>query len=143
MFTDATTIRPRNGLSAECYWRIRHWCEKNGFSFSDVINAVMVPIAYYLENYATIDRKKSMATVEMNMGPVDILHVFQGKCYPLATETASDDKHAITLEQIEERITHWKKINASTPTTYDLLLLNTNTHAQAKIKNRTTSQTSR
>lgn len=136
MFTDATTIRPRNGVSAECYWRIRRWCEMNGFSFSDVINSIMVPVAYYLENYCTIDKRRSMAVVEMNMGHVEILHVFNGKCYPLATETATDDKHAIPLEEIQKRIDHWQSLNSSTPQTYDLLLLNTNTHAKETLQKR-------
>lgn len=140
MYTDATTIRPRNGLSAECYWRIRYWCEKNGFSFSDVINAIMVPVAYYLENYSTINKVRSMATVEMNMGFVDILHVFNGKCYPLATETASDDKHAIPLDEIQRRIDHWHKLNQSTPASYDLLLLGSNTHAQKLKASRAAAQ---
>ncbi len=135
-FSEVTTFRARNGACAESYWRIRYWCEENGFTFSDVMNAIMMPVAYYLENYCVIDKQRSMATVEMNMGFVDILHVFNGKCYPLATETASDDKHAITLQDIQKKIDHWHERNKSTPDHLDILLLGTNTHAQTKLQNR-------
>lgn len=131
--TDATTFRPRNGASAEAYWRIRRWCEKNGFAFSDVLNGIFLPLAYYLENHCTIDHKRSMATVELNAGFVDILHVFGGKSYPLTSLTT---RPALTLEKIEEKINYWKERNKSTPESYDILLLGTNPHAQAKLQAR-------
>lgn len=142
MFTEATTIRPRNGASAESYWRIRYWCEKNGFTLSDVINAVMVPLAYYLENHCQVEKKRNMATVELNAGFVDILHVFGGKCYPLATSQLSN-KPSLTLPDIQKRIDYWKEQNKHHPTTYDLLLLNTNAHAQEKLKIRRLATSSR
>jgi hypothetical protein len=132
-FTEATTFRPRNGVSAESYWRIRAWCEKNGFTLSDVLNAILVPVAYYLENHCKVDTQRSKATVDLNVGPVDILHVFNGKCYPLASAKPNENKNTLTLEDIQVRIDYWKQRNASNPTHYDLLLLGTNPHAQAKI----------
>lgn len=134
MFTEATTFRPRNGAAAESYWRIRRWCELNGFAFSDVLNSLMIPIAYYLENHCEVDAKRNMATVELNAGFVDILHVFGGKCYPLATSQLALNKPTVTLEKIEKAIAYWMKENKERPTTHDLLLLNTNAHAQEKLK---------
>jgi hypothetical protein len=131
--TDATTFRPRNGVAAECYWRVRYWCEKNGFTLSDVLNALFPAVAYYLENHCSIDHSRNMATVELNAGFIDILHVFNGKCYPLASGTA---RPSLTLQSIQDKIDYWHTQNASTPTSYDLLLLGTNSHAQAKIKAR-------
>lgn len=122
MFTEPTTFRPRNGLSAEAYWRVRAWCEKNGFSLSDVLNAVIVPLAYYLENHCQIDLAKSKATVILNVGELDILHVFQGKCYPLMSSTTTT-KDTLSLENMRERITHWKQRNAERPESYDLMIL--------------------
>lgn len=136
MFTEATTIRPRNGASAESYWRIRRWCELNGFAFSDIINSLMIPIAYYLENHCVVDSARNMATVELNAGYVDILHVFGGKCYPLATSQLSSSKPTLTLDAIQKRIDYWIKENRERPTTYDILLLKTNAHAQEKLKTR-------
>jgi hypothetical protein len=132
MIGDATTFRPRNGLAAESYWRVRHWCESQGFTFSDVLNALIVPIAYYLENHCQIDTQKSTATIELNAGFVDILHVRDGKCYPLATTVFGCP--SISLVDIQEKIDYWKERNKTTPESYDLLLLKTNTHAQAKFK---------
>lgn len=132
MASDATTFRPRNGKSSECFWRIRMWCAKNGFAFSDVLNAIMVPLAYYLENHCMVDTKRSMATIELNAGFVDILHVIDGRCYPLASQVSN--RPSVSMEEIQEKIDFWKQRNAATPASYDLLLLKTNTHAQEKLK---------
>jgi hypothetical protein len=129
--TDATTFRPRNGVSAESYWRVRYWCERHGFTLSDVLNALFVPIAYYLENHCTIDHSRNMATVELNAGFVNILHVFNGKCYPIASLTS---RPSISLSDIQAKIDYWHEQNKSTPTTYDLLLLKDNANAEAKLK---------
>lgn len=120
MAFDATTFRPRNGLSAECYWRVREWCEKNGFTFSDVLNAIIVPLAYYLENHCVVDRKRNMATVVLNVGELPILHVFNGKVYPLATQKGGED--TLTLAAIREKVAEWEERNRERPTLYDLLL---------------------
>lgn len=116
---EQTTFRPRNGISAECYWRIRVWCEENGFSLSDVLNAIMPPVAYYLENHCQIDAVKSKADVIMNFGKVEILHVHNGKCYPLAT---TNQKDAISLDTMRNKVEEWKQRNIERPTQYDLLL---------------------
>jgi hypothetical protein len=122
MFTEHTTFRPRNGKSAEAYWRIRYWCEENGFSFSDVLNALMLPVAYYLENFCEVDRSKNKATVMLNVGPLEILHVFQGKMYPLASASTDATKDSLQLEDMQKRIEHWKARNAERPQQYDLIL---------------------
>jgi hypothetical protein len=137
MHTEATTFRPRNGLPAECYWRIREWCERNGFTLSDVLNAIIVPTAYYLENHCKVDAPRSMATVDLNCGPVDILHVFNGKCYPLQSQTTHENKNTLTLEDIQEKVDYWAVRNRSTPTHTDLLLLDTNPDAKKKRQNPT------
>jgi len=134
MFTEHTTFRPRNGKSAEAYWRIRAWCEENGFSFSDVLNALMLPVAYYLENFCEVDRTKNKATVMLNVGPLEILHVFQGKMYPLASASTDSTKDTLQLEDMRKRIDHWKKRNAERPQQYDLILFNPNHPANAKAK---------
>lgn len=135
-YTEATTFRPRNGLPAECYWRVRAWCEKNGFSLSDVLNSVLVPLAYHLENYCEIVPDKNMATVSLNIGDLDILHVFGGKSYPLASSVTKVNKNTLTLEEIEKRIAYWSDQNKTTPDYNDLLLLNSNSHARQKIASR-------
>lgn len=122
MFTEPTTFRPRNGLSAEAYWRVREWCEKNGFSLSDVLNAVIIPLAYYLENHCIVDSERSMAKVILNVGELDILHVFNGKCYPLISSTESTTKDTLSLENMRTRIEHWKKRNSERPESYDLVI---------------------
>ena len=121
-YTEATTFRPRNGAPAECYWRVRAWCEKNGFSLSDVLNAMMPPLAYYLENHSIVDPERSMATVDLMVGPVEILHVFNGKCYPLATEIQADRK-VMDLDEIQKRIDYWHERNSVDPSEFDKLLL--------------------
>lgn len=133
MFTEPTTFRPRNGLSVEAYWRIRAWCKKNGFNFSDVLNAVIIPIAYYLENHCKIDKLRSKATVTLDIGDLDILHVFQGKCYPLASDSADGKKDGPSLEDMQKRIAHWKARNKERPQHYDLMLT-TDTHGKISRK---------
>jgi|SRR6516164_6739982 hypothetical protein len=120
---DVTTFRPRNGLSAECYWRVRSWCETNGFTLSDVLNAIIIPLAYYLENFSTLHREQNKATVELNIGPVDILRVWNGKCYPLRSATKGADL-TLSLEEIQEKVAYWKERNKTNPQYTDLLLLN-------------------
>jgi hypothetical protein len=135
-YTEATTFRPRNGLPAEAYWRIREWCEKNGFTLSDVLNAIVVPLAYYLENHCLVDKQRSMATVELMAGPVDILHVFNGKCYPLASQTNHPHKNTLSLEDIRMRVAFWHQRNKTNPTHADIVLLATNPRAQEKLRKR-------
>lgn len=118
MTGDTTTFRPRNGLSAEGYWRIRAWCQKNGFSFSDVLNALMYPVAYYLENHCEVDKQRNMAKVILNVGTLSIPHVFGGKMYPLATEQ-SGDRETVTQEIIQEKVALWMERNKEKPTLYD------------------------
>lgn len=130
MFTEPTTFRPRNGLSAEAYWRVRAWCEKNGFSLSDVLNAIIVPVAYYLENHCEVDKLRSKASVIMNIGELDILHVFNGKCYPLASNSTDGNKDTLSLDDMQDRIAHWKKRNAERPMAYDLMILPKKSHAK-------------
>src|SRR5476649_451186 len=106
MYTESSTFRPRNGIPAEAYWRVRKWCEMEGFSFSDVFNAVIVPLAYYLENHCMIFPAQGRAEVILNVGKMEILHVFNGKMYPLLKDT-NTTKDVITLQQIQDRIDHW------------------------------------
>jgi hypothetical protein len=121
MFTDATTFRPRNGLPAECYWRIRHWCDTNGFAFSDVLNALMAPVAYYLENHCVIDHDRQMAKVILNIGELPIYHVLNGRLYPLRREL--DAKNTLQVAKIEKALEYWKERNATQPCLADLQLL--------------------
>ncbi len=116
------SFRPRNGLSAECYWRIRKWCADNGFAASDVFNAVIIPLSYYLDSHCEVSPEKSMAVVELNVGKLPILHVFGGKCYPLLSDKADRIKRAYTSEELQERIDYWAKRNAEEPEIYDQLL---------------------
>lgn len=121
MLGDTTTFRPRNGKSAEAYWRIRVWCERNGFTFSDVLNALMHPVAYYLENNCVVEPIRSRAVAIMNIGELEILHVVNGKCYPLASSLPEGNKSVLTLEDMQARVAEWKEKNAERPTEYDLL----------------------
>ena len=124
MHTETLSFRPRNGLSAECYWKVRRWCAENGFAVSDIFNAVVIPLSYYLENYCKVEPEKSMATVELNVGKLPILHVFGGKCYPLLEHKNDPNKRAYSLEEIQEKIDYWEARNAETPEIYDELLRN-------------------
>lgn len=74
-----------------------------------------------------------MATVDLNIGPVDILHVFKGKCYPLVSQTNNTQKEANSLEYMEKAIEHWHARNAENPSSTDLMLLDTNPNAKAKL----------
>lgn len=140
MFTEHTTFRPRNGLSAEAYWRVRAWCEKNGFNFSDVLNAVIVPLAYYLENFCTVDIERSKATVILNVGELEILHVFKGKCYPLASTVEREGQDNQTLKTIQERLAHWRKKNENSSEYYDLIKPSTkSTNVKSKSKTKRNS----
>jgi len=125
MFTEHTTFRPRNGQSAEAYWRIREWCEKEGFNFSDVLNAVLVPLAFYLENYCEIKADRSKATVILNAGEIDIYHVLHGRCYPLAS-TVDRERDTLRLKHIQDRVKHWKSKNKSFKQPYDHILKDDN-----------------
>lgn len=121
-YTDTMSFRPRNGLSALCYWKIRLWCHDNGFAASDVFNSVIIPLSYYLENFCKVEPEKSMATVELNIGKLPILHVFGGKCYPLLQHKNDSSKHAYTREELVERIEYWTRKHAEEPEGYDALL---------------------
>jgi len=132
MKTETITVRPRNGLCAEAFWRIRHWCQKEGFSFSDIINSVLPALSYYLHNHCTIDKARNMATVDLNIGPVEILHVINGRLYPLVTEI-NTDKKVLSLEEIQERVSYWYKQNQQCLSHTDLILLNSK-HATEKSK---------
>jgi|SRR6187399_2255142 len=116
---DATTFRPRNGLSAESYWRVREWCERNGFTLSDVLNAVIIPLAYYLNSHCHVDPDKSMATVTLNIGELPILHVLNGRMYPLATQKGGVEKNVLQLTDIQAKVKEWEERNAEFPADYD------------------------
>lgn len=122
MYNESITLRPRNGLAAEAYWEIRYWCDKNGFTFSDVFNSMIVPLAYYLNNFCEIDHDRSIAKVALNIGDLQIAHVWGGKCYPLQKDKVDNRKVAFTLEELQERIEYWKKRNKEHREEYDLIL---------------------
>lgn len=119
MFTETTSFRPRNGKSAEAYWRVRKWCEQNGFAFSDVINPLLIPLAYYLNNYCKLEPERSMATVELNIGKIPILHVFGGKAYPLASQKTGK---SFSIEELEKRIRWWEHENIVNPQQCDIIM---------------------
>jgi hypothetical protein len=122
-FTEGITFRPRNGLPAESYWKVRRWCDDHGFSMSDVMNAVMVPLAYYLENHCMIDEAQQRAVVEMNVGHLPIYHVLSnGRVFPLRRDT-SGDRNIIERERIDAAVKFWEEQNAEHPTIADLQLL--------------------
>lgn len=121
-YTETTSIRPRNGKSAEAYWRIRMWCEKHGFSFSDVVNSLMLPLSYYLERSCNIYPDKNMAIVELNIGRLPILHCFGGKQYPLMSDKYDAAKQAYSIEDIQKRIDYWEEQNELNPQPYDSIL---------------------
>lgn len=112
MFTESTSFRPRNGKSAESYWMIRRWCEQYGFTFSDAINPLLIPVAYYLNNFCVVEPERSMATVELNIGKIAIMHVFGGKCYPLASQKSGK---SFSIPEIDKRIAYWQHENATNP----------------------------
>lgn len=122
-YTNGITFRPRNGLPAEAYWKIRRWCDDNGFSMSDVWNAIIVPLAYYLENHTMIDEEHQCAWVECNIGHLPIYHVLSnGRVFPLRRDT-SGNREIIEREEIDRALAYWKEQNASHPTVADLQLL--------------------
>lgn len=127
MFTEPTTFRPRNGAPAQAYWEVREWCLKHGFSMSDVWNALLIPLAYYLNNMCAIDKKRSMATVELNIGQLPIFHVFNGGLYPLRSDVDFSKDHP-DLAEIQRRIEHWRERNTKSPHKIDLLLKDIVTH---------------
>jgi hypothetical protein len=124
--TETITFRPRNGLCAQAYWQIRYWCQEQGFSFSDIFNAILPAYSYYLHNHCQVDKEKQKATVELNIGSIDIHHIINGKCYPLISETNVFDKKVLSLEEIQHRINYWLEQNRNLSHS-DLLLLNDST----------------
>lgn len=122
MYNESITLRPRNGLAAEAYWEIRHWCDANGFTFSDVFNSFIVPLSYYLNNFCKIDVEKSIATVALNVGDLKIAHVWGGRCYPLLKDKVDSRKTSFTLEELQERVDYWKERNKNHVEPYDLIL---------------------
>lgn len=122
MFTESTGFRPRNGQCALAYWRVRLWCEENGFSFSDVLNPILVPLSYYLQNSCIVDREKNMATVELNIGKLPLLHCFGGKQYPLLSQKNDAAKPAFSIDQIQKRIEYWEERIETHPEQCDITL---------------------
>lgn len=124
-YNETLSFRPRNGLSAQAFWEVRQWCDMNGFTFSDVFNAVLVPLAYYLHNFCEIDADKNMAKVAFNVGDLKILHVWGsgGKSYPLLKDKTDSRKTAFTSEELADRIAYWKNRNAEKVEPYDAILL--------------------
>lgn len=120
MFTECTSFRPRNGQSALAYWRVRKWCEENGFTFSDVINPLLVPLSYYLENYCEVEPEKSLAVVELNIGKLPITHVLGGRAYPLASQKSGK---SFSIAEIDKRIRHWAHEVLVNPQDCDTVLL--------------------
>src|SRR6266403_1326349 len=112
MLSEIISFRPRNGMPVEAYWRIRRWCVMNGFNFSDVLNAVIIPLAYYLENFCEIDHHSSVATVEMNIGELPIYHVRNDSILKL--------EDAAPLEEIDAHIVEWKERNSKMPSFVDI-----------------------
>lgn len=125
MYNETISFRPRNGLSAQAYWEIRQWCDINGFTFSDVFNSVLIPLAYYLNNFCELDEEKNLATIAFNVGDLKICHVWGsgGKMYPLLKDKVDARKRAFTADELETRIAFWKKINAEKVEPYDAILL--------------------
>lgn len=109
-----TTIRARNGLCAEAYWAIRLWCERSGFLFSDIINSLLPPTAYYLQHAATVFPDSGLCKVSMNMGELDIYRVnpFNGQIMPLRRDTKSVSRGVITEEEIKQALTEWRQRNS-------------------------------
>jgi len=124
-FNESMSFRPRNGLSAQAYWEIRQWCDENDFTLSDVFNAVVVPLAYYLHNFTEFNEEKNIATVAFNVGELKIMHVWgsSGKSYVLLRDKKDSRKRAFTDEELQERIDYWKKRNEESPEPYDQILL--------------------
>lgn len=119
------SFRPRNGLSAQAYWEIRQWCDKNGFTPSDVFNAVVVPLSYYLHNFTEFNEENNIAKVAFNVGDLMIMHVWGsgGKSYPRLKDKTDARKKAFTEEELQERIAYWQKRNEEHPEPYDKILL--------------------
>lgn len=130
MKTEPISFRPRDGICVESYWSLRRWCQINGFTFSDIINAILPAYNYYLHNHCKLDKEKSKATVNLMIGEIDILHVFNGKCYPLVSETNAVNKKVLTIEEIQDKINYWHEKNSDALSHSDLLLLNN--HAKRK-----------
>jgi len=124
-FNESMSFRPRNGLSAQAYWEIRQWCDENDFTLSDVFNAVVVPLAYYIPNFTEFNEEKNIATVAFNVGELKIMHVWgsSGKSYVLLRDKKDSRKRAFTDEELQERIDYWKKRNEESPEPYDQILL--------------------
>lgn len=123
MFTDTTSYRPRNGQSAEAYWRVRLWLAENDFSFSDLINALMIPVAFHLTNHSEVFPDKGYAMVDLTMGSIPIIHIMNGKQYPLRNKVDKSKDH-LTIENIKERIAHWEARNEDTENEVDKFLKN-------------------
>lgn len=124
-YNETLTFRPRNGLSAQAYWEIRQWCDKNGFTFSDVFNALLVPTAYYLNHFCEFNDEKNIATIAFNVGDLKVMHVWGsgGKSYPLLRDKVDSRKRAFSDEELQERVDYWKKRNEERTEPYDAILL--------------------
>ena len=110
--SEIISFRPRNGAPVEAYWRIRRWCQLNGFSFSDVLNALVIPVAYHLENFCDIDKMSSCADVDLNVGHLPIYHVRNDSILKL--------EDSEPLVEIDQRIQEWEERNAKNPSFVDI-----------------------
>lgn len=115
MLAEGTSFRPRVGECAEAYWRIRAWCEQHGFSFSDIFNALLIPVSFHLANHTELDKEKGLAWCDLTVGTIPILHCLGGRLYKARADHAN-------LEEIEERIKYWQKRNQEKPEHVDTFL---------------------
>ena len=115
MFTEGTSFRPRNGLCAEAFWEIRAWCERNGYTLSDVLNALLMPLHHHLANHTEIDKEKGVAWCDLTVGVIPILHCQGGRLY----KPRSDGPN---LHEIEDRIKYWQLSNKNNPQHVDEFL---------------------
>lgn len=119
--SDVTSFRPRNGTPAQAYWEIRRWCLEHEFSFSDVLNALMVPLSFYLYNHCEVEKEKSYAILDLTVGEIPILHVFGGKLYP-PRHSVDGTKNHPDLKQVNEKIQYWQERNETEPDHIDNFL---------------------
>jgi hypothetical protein len=88
------------------FWRLRRWCFENGFSFSDIINSILEPLLYHLENASERIPGTNMVNVNLCPGTVT-LTPSQKKRHPTPAER---EYFAVMGKQITDHLNAGHKL---------------------------------
>lgn len=65
----------RKGAPVAAYIRLRQWCWRHDLNFADLMNAIIVPLAYFCENF-TRRNSRGNIVVTINLGDVEMPQIY-------------------------------------------------------------------